>query len=102
MAHFEDIFLEGKADAEAVGTGIGTLDETGSSHRRQDAVRGRRVQAGFQCQLFEADGIGMIGKHIEQFHHALDDLDAAAGFRGGIRARCRHGNLFLGTGLRIL
>jgi hypothetical protein len=28
----------------------------------------------------------MIGKDIEQFHHALDDLDAAAGFRGGIRA----------------
>ena len=39
---------------------------------------------------------------IEQLHHALDDLDAAAGFRGGIRAGFRHGNLFVGTGLRIL
>jgi putative component of toxin-antitoxin plasmid stabilization module len=32
-----------QADAEAVGAGVGPLDETGSGHRRQDAVRGRRV-----------------------------------------------------------
>jgi hypothetical protein len=60
------------------------------------------MQAGFQRQLLEADRIGVVGKDIEQFHHALDDLDAAAGFRGGIRAGWWHGNLFVGTGLRIL
>ena len=91
-----------QADAEPVGAGFGALDEAGTGHRRQDAVRGRRVQSGFQCQLLEADRIGVVGKDIEQLHHALDDLDAATGFGGGIRAGCRHGNLFAGTGLRIL
>jgi hypothetical protein len=44
----------------------------------------------------------MVGQHIEQFHHALDDLDAATGFRCDIRARWRHGNLFVTTGVQIL
>jgi hypothetical protein len=60
------------------------------------------MQAGLERQLLEADRIGMVGKHIEQLHHALDDLDAATGFRRGIRGLLRHGNLFVGTGLRIL
>jgi hypothetical protein len=43
----------------------------------------------------------MVGKDIEQLHHALDDLNAAAGFRRGIRGFLRHGRL-LEKGTQIL
>jgi hypothetical protein len=56
-------------------------------------MRGGWVQTRLQRQLLEADRVGVVGKDIEQLHHALDDLDAAARFRRGIRGLVHHGNL---------
>jgi len=101
-----------QADAEAVGAGLRALDEAAVRHRTEDAVRGRGVQPGLHRQVLERDGVGVFGEHVEQFHHAFDDLDRGLAFgAGGVgfcsghggegrvsqggrapaRANCRHG-----------
>ena len=48
------------------------------------------MQTGLQGQLLQAHRIVVIGKDVEQLHHALDDLDRILGFDDGGR-RMRHG-----------
>jgi L-lactate dehydrogenase complex protein LldE len=57
------------------------------------------MQSGFQGELFEADRVVIVGQDIEQFHHALDDLDGVFDFRLGRRA---HHWAFVTEALRLL
>ncbi len=72
-----------QADAEAVDAGFGTVHEAALRHRTEDAVRRRRVQPGFQRKLLERHGVGVLGKHVQQLHHAIDDLDGVLALGGG-------------------
>ena len=63
--------------AEAVGAGLDAVDDAIGGHRRQDAVCGRGVQPGVLRDLLQAERLGMLGEHVEQLHHPLDDLDRA-------------------------
>ncbi|GEP29607.1 hypothetical protein TPL01_07450 [Sulfuriferula plumbiphila] len=38
------------------------------------------VQAGLGCQLFQAEGFGVVGQYVQQLHHAVDDLNRRSGF----------------------
>src|ERR1041384_67510 len=64
-----------KAHAEAVASRLDAVDQAVGRHRREDAVRGRRVQAGVLRDLLQAERLGMLLQHVEQAHHALDHLD---------------------------
>ncbi|OPZ04126.1 MAG: hypothetical protein BWZ09_02008 [Alphaproteobacteria bacterium ADurb.BinA305] len=72
-----------QADPEPVGAGLRALDEAAVRHRAEDAVRGRRMQPGLDRELLELDRIGMFGQHVEQLHHAFDDLDRGLAFGTG-------------------
>ncbi|WP_454458294.1 hypothetical protein [Thauera phenylacetica] len=41
------------------------------------------MQPSLDRELLELDRIGVIGKHVEQLHHALDDLDRGLAFGAG-------------------
>lgn len=51
------------------------FDKAAARHGAEDAVGCRRVQARFEGELLQRDRVRVFGEHVEQFHHALDDLD---------------------------
>ena len=65
---------------EAVAARVDALDHAVAHQRRQDAVRGRRMEPRARRQHLEADRIARIGQDVEQLHHALDDLDGVLRF----------------------
>jgi hypothetical protein len=60
------------------------------------------MQPGFQRELLERHGVGVLGKHVQQLHHAIDDLDGifALGGRDGVDLLGGHGNARYEHGLR--
>ena len=66
-----------QAHAEAVAAGLDAIDHAIGGHRRQDAVRCRRVQPGVLGDLLQPERLGMLREHFQQPHHAVDDLDRA-------------------------
>jgi len=75
QARLHEIAEFQQAHAEPVGAGIGAVDEPAHHHVVQDAVGGRRMQLGTECELFQADRVAMRSKGVQQAHHALDHLD---------------------------
>ncbi|MNT36142.1 hypothetical protein D3C72_1722060 [compost metagenome] len=75
QARLDQVAQFQQAHAKAVAARIGAVDETAGHHVVKDAVRGGRMQARGQRQLFEADRVGVLGEGVQQGHHALDDLD---------------------------
>src|SRR5574339_59441 len=66
-----------QAHAEAVAAGLHAVDDAVGGHRGEDAVRGRGMQPGVLRDLLQAERLGMLREHVEQAHHAVDDLDRA-------------------------
>jgi hypothetical protein len=64
-----------QAHAEAVAARLDAVDHAVGRHGSEDAVRGRRVQAGVLGDLLQAEGLRMLRQHLEQARHPLDDLD---------------------------
>jgi hypothetical protein len=64
-----------KAHAEAIASGLDAVDQAVGRHRREDAVRGGRMKPGVLRDLLEPERLRMLLQHVEQPHHALDDLD---------------------------
>jgi len=80
-ARLDQIAQFQQPDAEPVGAGLVAFGEAARAHRREDAVRGRRVQAGFLGEVLEAHRLVIVGQDIEQLHHAVDDLDRGLALR---------------------
>ena len=74
-----------QADPEPVDARVGAINETALGHGAEDAVCGRRVKPGLQCELLQGYRIGMLCEHIEQLHHAINDLNGVLAFGNGSR-----------------
>ena len=59
---------------------IDALDHMVVDHGGENAVRGGRVQFGACGQYLQAYGVGRLREHVEQLHHASDDLDRVLRF----------------------
>src|SRR5471030_2786458 len=70
--------------AEPVRARLDAVDKARQHHVVEDAMGGRRMQAGHLGQFLQADRIGIAGQRIEQRDHALDHLDGGFLLRGGI------------------
>ena len=73
-SRFDDVAELEQADAELVGAGVLSFDEARGGHRGEDAVRRRGVEPGGLGENLEARRFWRVGQHVEQRHHALDDL----------------------------
>ena len=61
--------------AEPVAARLDAVDQAVGGQRREDAVRGGRMQPGVLRDLLQAERLRMRGQHVEQLHHPRDDLD---------------------------
>jgi hypothetical protein len=68
-----------QAHAQSVAAGFRPVDEAADRQVVQDAVGGRRVQAGFFADLLQRDGFLAGSQHVDQREHALDHLDDRRG-----------------------
>ena len=79
LAHADTRFHQAaqfnQADTQLVSARLDAVDQPAVDHHAENAVRGRRMQLGRGGELLQRRRRGMLGQHIEQMHHALDDLD---------------------------